>query len=120
MTSSRASAFLRLLVLPVLLAGLSACSSGQIAGSPSVEPPPGEGTFGSGGQAVGVLAFAEPHNLSDGATDSVLRAAKLGIPVAIVNQGPTRGDDKAAVRLDAPLGEVLPLLAARTTGAATA
>jgi len=43
----------------------------------------------------------------------VLRAAKLGIAVAIVNQGPTRGDDKAALRLDAPLGVVLPHLAAR-------
>jgi NAD-dependent SIR2 family protein deacetylase len=41
----------------------------------------------------------------------VLRAAKLGIPVAIVNQGSTRGDEKAARRLDAPLGEVLPRLA---------
>jgi NAD-dependent SIR2 family protein deacetylase len=40
----------------------------------------------------------------------VLRAAKLGIPVAIVNAGPTRGDDRADVRLDAPLGEVLPAL----------
>jgi NAD-dependent SIR2 family protein deacetylase len=38
------------------------------------------------------------------------RAAKLGIPVAIVNQGPTRGDELAAVRVDAPLGEVLPVL----------
>ena len=38
----------------------------------------------------------------------VLRAAKHGIPVAIVNQGPTRGDDKAALTLDAPLGSVLP------------
>jgi NAD-dependent SIR2 family protein deacetylase len=38
----------------------------------------------------------------------VLRAAKHGIPVAIVNQGATRGDDKAALRLDAPLGRVLP------------
>ena len=38
----------------------------------------------------------------------VLRAAKTGVPVAIVNQGATRGDDKAAVRLDAPLGQVLP------------
>jgi NAD-dependent SIR2 family protein deacetylase len=38
----------------------------------------------------------------------VLRAAKLGIPVAIVNAGATRGDDRADVRLDAPLGEVLP------------
>jgi NAD-dependent SIR2 family protein deacetylase len=43
----------------------------------------------------------------------VLRAAKLGIPVAIVNVGPTRGDAKADVRVDAPLGEVLPALAGR-------
>jgi NAD-dependent SIR2 family protein deacetylase len=43
----------------------------------------------------------------------VLRAAKLGIPVAIVNVGPTRGDAKADVRIDAPLGVVLPALAAR-------
>ena len=38
----------------------------------------------------------------------VLRAAKTGIPVAIVNAGPTRGDDKADVRVDAALGRVLP------------
>ncbi|TQN37598.1 NAD-dependent SIR2 family protein deacetylase [Blastococcus colisei] len=46
----------------------------------------------------------------------VLRAAKLGIPVAIVNVGPTRGDAKADVRVDAPLGVVLPALAARLAG----
>ncbi len=40
----------------------------------------------------------------------VVRAAKLGIPVAIVNQGETRGDTSAAVRVDAPLGQVLPAL----------
>jgi NAD-dependent SIR2 family protein deacetylase len=40
----------------------------------------------------------------------VLRAAKAGIPVAIVNQGPTRGDGQAMLRVDAPLGEVLPSL----------
>jgi NAD-dependent SIR2 family protein deacetylase len=40
----------------------------------------------------------------------VRRAAALGIPVAIVNQGPTRGDGLATVRVDAPLGEVLPAL----------
>src|SRR4051812_35345985 len=45
----------------------------------------------------------------------VLRAAKLGIPVAIVNAGPTRGDTRADVRLDAPLGVVLPELAACCT-----
>ena len=38
----------------------------------------------------------------------VLRAAKLGIPVAIVNRGATRGDPYAALTLDAPLGAVLP------------
>ena len=43
----------------------------------------------------------------------VLRAAKLGIPVAIVNVGPTRGDAKADVRVDAPLGVVLPDLVRR-------
>ena len=37
----------------------------------------------------------------------VRHAASLGIPVAIVNQGATRGDELAAVRLDAPLGAVL-------------
>ena len=43
----------------------------------------------------------------------VLRAARDGIPVAIVNAGPTRGDEKADVRVDAPLGRVLPELAGR-------
>jgi NAD-dependent SIR2 family protein deacetylase len=46
----------------------------------------------------------------------VLRAAKLAIPVAIVNAGPTRGDEKATLRLDAPLGEVLPRLVEQTGG----
>jgi NAD-dependent SIR2 family protein deacetylase len=46
----------------------------------------------------------------------VIHAAKRGIPVAIVNNGPTRGDAKADVRLDASLGEVLPELARRVAG----
>ena len=37
----------------------------------------------------------------------VLRAAERGIPVAIVNQGETRGDPYAALKLEAPLGAVL-------------
>ena len=37
----------------------------------------------------------------------VRRAAENGVPVAIVNQGATRGDPLAAVRLDAPLGATL-------------
>jgi NAD-dependent SIR2 family protein deacetylase len=43
----------------------------------------------------------------------VLQAAKAGIAVAIVNQGPTRGDVQATVKVEAPLGEVLPTLARR-------
>jgi NAD-dependent SIR2 family protein deacetylase len=43
----------------------------------------------------------------------VRHAAGLGIPVVIVNQGPTRGDPLALARLDAPLGTTLSALAAR-------
>lgn len=41
-----------------------------------------------------------------------LRASKVGIPVALVNQGPTRADALAALHLDAPLGAALPALVA--------
>jgi hypothetical protein len=34
-------------------------------------------------------------------------AAKLGIPVLIVNQGPTRADPLAGLTIDAPLGRTL-------------
>lgn len=37
----------------------------------------------------------------------VTKAAALGIPIAIVNQGPTGGDADAALTLDAPLGPTL-------------
>lgn len=40
----------------------------------------------------------------------VRHAASLGIPVVIVNQGPTRGDALAQAVLDAPLGETLTAL----------
>jgi NAD-dependent SIR2 family protein deacetylase len=42
----------------------------------------------------------------------VRHAARLGRPVVIVNQGPTRGDAYAAATLDAPLGQTLTALAA--------
>jgi NAD-dependent SIR2 family protein deacetylase len=42
----------------------------------------------------------------------VRRAAALDIPVAIVNLGPTRGDELATVKIDAPLGELMSALAA--------
>ncbi len=37
----------------------------------------------------------------------VRKAADLGIPVAIINQGPTRGDEHASIKIEAPLGEAL-------------
>jgi NAD-dependent SIR2 family protein deacetylase len=41
----------------------------------------------------------------------VRRAAERGVPVAIVNLGPTRGDPHAQLRIDAHCGTVLPELA---------
>jgi len=37
----------------------------------------------------------------------VLRAAERALPIAIVNRGPTRGDDRAAVRVDGSAGVLL-------------
>ena len=42
----------------------------------------------------------------------VRHAAKLELPVMIVNQGPTRGDSYATATLDGPLGQVLTALVA--------
>jgi NAD-dependent SIR2 family protein deacetylase len=41
----------------------------------------------------------------------VRHAAALGIPVAIVNHGPTRGDDLASIKVDGGCSELLTLLA---------
>ena len=41
----------------------------------------------------------------------VRRAAAVGIPIAIVNQGETRGDSLADLKIEAPLGRVLAALA---------
>jgi NAD-dependent SIR2 family protein deacetylase len=43
----------------------------------------------------------------------VKRAVKRGVPVAIVNQGPTRGDGDAALLVEAPLASALPELLTR-------
>ena len=50
----------------------------------------------------------------------VLRAAKLGVPVAIVNQGATRGDPHAEITVDAPLGETLARLSSTAAAYADA
>jgi len=41
----------------------------------------------------------------------VRRAAERGVPIAIINRGPTRGDEHATLRLDARCGVALPALA---------
>jgi NAD-dependent SIR2 family protein deacetylase len=43
-------------------------------------------------------------------------AAERGLPIAIINQGPTRGDELATVRMSAPLGPVLSELAMALLG----
>lgn len=45
-------------------------------------------------------------------------AAERGLPVAIVNRGPTRADDLARLRVDGAAGVVLPRLGARLLGKA--
>lgn len=41
----------------------------------------------------------------------VRRAAERGVPIAIINRGPTRGDPHATILLDAQAGQALPALA---------
>lgn len=47
----------------------------------------------------------------------IYRAAKEGMPVAIINMGATRADDVAAVKVEDRVGRVLPRLADRLLGA---
>ena len=41
----------------------------------------------------------------------IYRAQQDGIPISIVNIGPTRADEMAAVKVEGPLGIILPRLA---------
>ncbi|MGE0819475.1 MAG: NAD-dependent protein deacetylase [Candidatus Nanopelagicales bacterium] len=74
------------------------------------------------GENVPAARLADAYALADGARSLlvlgssltvfsgrrfVVRAERAGVPVAIVNDGPTRGDDVAAVRLGTPLGATL-------------
>jgi NAD-dependent SIR2 family protein deacetylase len=43
----------------------------------------------------------------------LLRAVDRSMPVAIVNLGPVRGEERATLKVEAPTGEVLPRLAGR-------
>ncbi len=46
----------------------------------------------------------------------IYRAEKDGIPIAIINIGPTRADELAAARVEGRLGDVLPALADELLG----
>jgi uncharacterized protein YbjT (DUF2867 family) len=50
----------------------------------------------------------------------VRHAAAKGIPVAIINRGPTRGDHLAGVKVDGGCSELLALLADELTPAISA
>ncbi|ODQ95817.1 NAD-dependent protein deacetylase [Mycolicibacterium holsaticum] len=50
----------------------------------------------------------------------VRHAAAAGMPIAIVNRGPTRGDELATVKVDAGCSEMLTLLSAALCGASAA
>src|ERR1039457_4205386 len=62
------------------------------------------GAGGGGAGAVGVVGASLPVM---SAYRFVRHAAKLAIPVVIVNNGPTRGDAQAQLIIDAPLGRTL-------------
>jgi NAD-dependent SIR2 family protein deacetylase len=49
----------------------------------------------------------------------IYRAAERGTPVAIINQGPTRADDLAAVKVDGRTGEILPSLVSELSASHT-
>jgi NAD-dependent SIR2 family protein deacetylase len=59
--------------------------------------------YGLVGQARALVVLGSSLTVMSGYR-FVRHAARLGIPVAIVNSGPTRGDGDAQVRVDAPLG----------------
>ena len=78
----------------------------------NVPRPRVEACYALVGRASSVVVLGSSLTVMSGLR-YVRRAAKLGSPVVIVNQGPTRGDAYAAATLDAPLGQALTALVAR-------
>ena len=70
-----------------------------------------ERVFGLVGAASALLVLGSSLTVMSGYR-FVLRAVKIGVPVAIVNDGPTRGDAVASLRLPDRLGAALPALLA--------
>ena len=96
--------WLRIAASVAMLLLVAGCSSvGQLAGGPATDPNiPTPGQFGTGPRIVGVLAFEEPNNLSDGAPNSVYLAAKLagstlsGNPVTVLARTVAAGSANVA------------------------
>ncbi|GAA3610955.1 NAD-dependent protein deacetylase [Kineosporia mesophila] len=75
----------------------------------TVPRPRVEACFGMVDRAGSLLILGSSLKVMSGFR-FVLHARKLGIPVAIVNQGETRGDTHCDIRIDAPLGVLVPSL----------
>ncbi len=78
----------------------------------NVPPPRVRECYGLVDRAAMLLVLGSSLTVMSGLR-FVRRAAQLGRPVVIVNQGETRGDEHAQFTVDAPLGETLTELAAR-------
>jgi NAD-dependent SIR2 family protein deacetylase len=78
----------------------------------NVPPPRVQECYGLVDRAAMLLVLGSSLTVMSGLR-FVRRAAQLGRPVVIVNQGSTRGDEHAQLTIDAPLGETLTELAAR-------
>jgi NAD-dependent SIR2 family protein deacetylase len=77
----------------------------------NVPPPRVEQCYELTGRASALVVLGSSLTVMSGFR-FVRHAAKLAIPVAIVNHGRTRGDGHALLTLDAPLGATLSALAA--------
>jgi NAD-dependent SIR2 family protein deacetylase len=96
-------------------AGCTACGSELLKPDvvffgENVPPPRVAHCFGLVDAAAALLVLGSSLTVLSGFR-FVRAAAARGIPIAIVNQGPTRGDELATLRVDAPLGAVLQALA---------
>jgi NAD-dependent SIR2 family protein deacetylase len=78
----------------------------------NVPRPRVEGCFAMVDDAGALLVLGSSLTVASGYR-FVRRAAKIGVPVAIVNDGVTRGDDLARLRLSGQLGQVLTTLVAK-------
>ena len=77
----------------------------------NVPPPRAEACYAMVERASSLVVLGSSLTVMSGLR-YVRHAAKVPVPVVIVNQGSTRGDPYAAATLDAPLGQALTALVA--------